>query len=219
MEGLYDSFLKYLLDEDKEKCVKIALSAVEEGSLTIPELYTGVLANILNNIRSHNSEKHLAIWQEHIRSAIIRTIIECCYPYIMRQVSEIHKGRFKAKVAIICPDGELHELGARMAADFFSLEGYKVYFVGSSTPYSEFLAVIDHVKPDYIALSITNFYNIVSAKKTIIEIRRRTTGNLKILAGGSALRNKPQLVKDIGADAYIDTYRDIQCLQEGVYEE
>lgn len=54
-----------------------------------------------------------------------------------------------------------------MVADFFYLEGFNATFVGTRTPASTIHKAIEVVEPDYLVISVTNFYNFASIKKTI----------------------------------------------------
>ena len=76
-DRLYQDFQSALEQEDKQQCVKLALGALEQGALDLVGLYTNILAPALNQMTFRDEDHHLAIWKEHIRSAIVRTILEC----------------------------------------------------------------------------------------------------------------------------------------------
>lgn len=214
METTYSKFINLLDLEDKENAVNLILSLLEEKKIDIVSLYTEVLAPSLNNMKRDIEEDGVSIWEEHVRSSIIRTIIECCYPYVIKEKNENYKNINYGKVIVICPAEEYHELGARMVSDFFTLCGYETVFVGSNTPKNEFLKVIDFVEPKYLVISVTNYYNLVAAKVTIEKIRNSSSKKLIILVGGHAFRNNPAAFKDINADMVIDNFNDIKNLQK-----
>lgn len=172
MQEVYKEFSALMNAENKEKAVELILKEFQKVQQVedFIKIYTDILARYLNEM-SCPSNVRICVWREHVRSSIIRTILECSYPYIVKLKKTISKENRKA--IIICPDGEYHELGARMAADFFSLAGYDAIFVGASTPKEDFIYVINEINPDIVALSITNFFNIVSAKNTISAIRQQ----------------------------------------------
>lgn len=207
MEELLIEFSNKLKEEDRNACISIAVSSLATGRIGVMDLYTGVLAPSLNTIGCDGDNK-LCIWKEHVRTSIIRSVIENTYPFVMK-TKETSGRKEIAHVAVVCPDGEYHEIGARMAADFFDMNGFTVTFVGASTPVSEFLHVINQLKPDYIALSVTNIYNIVAAKKTVEAIKSKLDYNVGIIAGGRAFTADKELYKEIGADLYLQTYDDI----------
>lgn len=213
MQKFYKDFLFALDKEDKRQAVEMVIKKLD--TITTKEelvsLYTEVLAKSLNEMTCNLKEKKLCIWKEHIRSSIIRTILECCYPYIVKLSDKDSKG----SVAIICPDGEYHEIGARMAADFFMLNGYRAVYVGSSMPKEEFVDAINEIHPEVLAMSVTNYYNLVAAKKTVEAIRAKVNYPLFVAVGGNAFINNPNSYKEIGADAVINTYADISAIKLG----
>ena len=96
-----------------------------------------------------------------------------------------------------------------MVSDFFTLLGYEATFIGSNTPKEAFLSSIDLIKPNYIAISVTNYYNLIMAKKAIAEIRSSKFKDYKILVGGNAFQNDHEKAKSIGADKLIYSFKDI----------
>lgn len=214
METIYNEFISLLEVEDKENAVNLILSLLKEKILDIVSLYTDILAPSLNNMKCNIDEAGGCIWKEHVRSSIIRTIVECCYPYVIKEKNKMYKDMNFGKVIIICPPEEQHEIGARMVSDFFTLCGYETIFVGSNTPKNEFLKVIDFINPKYLAISVTSYYNLVAAKDTIEKIRNSTNKKLNILIGGHAFKNNPEALKNTNADMVIDNFNDIRNLQK-----
>lgn len=214
MDTIYNQFIKLLDLEDKESAVNLALSLLEEKKIDIVSLYTDILAPSLNNMKCDIKEGGVCIWKEHVRSSIIRTIIECSYPYVIKEKNEKYKNTNYGKVIVICPSEEYHEIGARIVSDFFTLCGYETIFVGSNTPKNEFIKVIDYVNPKYLAISVTNYYNLVTVKDTIEKIRTSSNNKLTILVGGHAFKNNIEDVKRIGADMFIENFYDIKSLSK-----
>lgn len=208
MSKYLDEFLIPFGKGDKQGCVEFVLDKLSKGEVSVLSLYEDILKPALNDQVCDLKEKKLCVWKEHIRSAIVRTIIENCYSYVLREKANIGKAQ-KGMVAVICPDGEYHELGALMVSDYFTLCGYQSIFIGSSTPKEDFLDVIDEIKPDFIAVSVTNYYNLVSAKKTIGSIRAKSKHKVKIVVGGNAFLNNPEVYREIGADALVNTYDEV----------
>jgi methanogenic corrinoid protein MtbC1 len=210
MDGIYYTFLKFLDMEDRYACVELATGQLAAGETSIASLYQQVLTPALREKINHLTGKPITIWGEHIRTSIIRTVIECCYPYVIRDRGQ-HCGR--GSVIIFCPCEELHEIGARMAMDFFLLCGFEATFIGANTPQHDIIEAVEDALPEYVAISISNYFNMVAARRTIREIHNlRETKQLKfkIIAGGMAFEGKPGRCKDIGADVLLQTYEEIK---------
>jgi methanogenic corrinoid protein MtbC1 len=212
MHPLYDEFLGYIDKEDKEKCVEFVLNKLNNKELDIPTLYKEILEPSLNRFYCDMEAEKLCIWKEHVRTSIIRTIIELCYPFILKERKEKGIKVLNKKILIGCPSEEYHEIGARMIADIFVLNGFDATFVGANTPREEIRDAINILKPKYIGICVTNYYTLVEAEKAISLIRNHTEFDGKILVGGLAFQDNPDNFKKIGADTLIQDFKDIEKL-------
>jgi MerR family transcriptional regulator, light-induced transcriptional regulator len=209
MEQYYNQFCELLESEDRYGCIKYAQQLLSEKRVGIVELYQDIIKPSLQNITCKVNEKNMCVWEEHVRSAIARTVIECCYTYVVEEAIAM-KSKHQGKVVVICPQGEYHDIGARMIADFFTISGFETVFVGSNTPKADFLAAVESMKPNYVAISVTDYYNLFSAKKSIESIKSKVRADIKIIAGGNAFKSNPDAFKIIGADYLVDTFADIK---------
>jgi len=208
MDKIYEEFLSLLELEDKEGAVKYAINLLENKGVDIVELYTKILSKALNTMECKLEDKNICIWKEHIRTGIIRTIVELSYLHVLKKRDELSISNGK-KAVILCPPEEYHDLGARMASDFFIIAGYDTIFVGSNTPYNDFYNAIHVIKPDIVAISVSNYYNLVSTKKIISDLKNVKKENCKILVGGYAFDKDISNVKKVGADYYTNSFEDI----------
>lgn len=205
-----NSFVKAFNEEDKDKCVSLALKAVENNEIDIPFFYEQVLKRALYSIDECTSND--CIWREHRRTSIIRTVIECMYPYVLKLKNE--NKSINKKVILACPEKEYHEIGLRMIDDFFQINGYETVFIGTNTPKDQVLNAVLSFKPDYLAISVTDYYLLFEAQK-IIDLIKENASHVKIIVGGRAFKNNYEAIEDIGGDIYLETYADIKNLREG----
>lgn len=212
----YQEFMKYLEKEDKENSVNYVMQLISGREQDIVTLYDEILRPALYQIASSEKEQSITIGQEHIRTAIVRTIVECCYPFVVAERNlkfEPHELNQK-RVVIYCPEDEYHEIGPRMVEDYFALNGFDTLFLGGNTPRENLIELMEDLQPDYVAISVSNYYNIVPAKRSIEFLRNKLNKVPKIIVGGYALENKKNIAKDMGADLYLKTYEDIKALRE-----
>lgn len=212
METKYEIFMNAFNQLDKDSSVQLVYDWLNKKEITVIELYEGILVPALANLSDIEVDPSHSIWLEHIQSSIVRTIIEIAHPFVLANKKPLN-GK---KVAVICPDGEQHELGARMISDYLTLAGFKSYFVGRDTPKSEFSSMINELKLDYVAISVTNYYNLSEVHKTI-QLIEDSTRNITILLGGRAITNNPTpfLNKDhivilTSSDSLLDWIREVQ---------
>jgi len=177
---------------------------LEEKEVSIIELYEGILKKALYQIDCGEFDRE-CIWKEHIKTAIVRTIIEVSYPYILKEKKNV-KSTGK-KVLVVCPPEEYHEIGAKMVHDYFLLNGYDSTFIGANTPVEVIVDSVTYNKPDFVAVSVTNLYNIVNAKKLIQQIKK-TNKNIKIFAGGQAFLKDGSL-EATNADYHLKDFKSI----------
>jgi methanogenic corrinoid protein MtbC1 len=218
MHLLYEEFISYLDNKDRQKCVGFILSKLASNELDIVTLYEEILTLSLREEFCQDKQKKICIWEEHVRSSIIRTVIECCYPYVVKERDNKYGAVARGRVVVACPTGELHEIGARMVTDFFTLCGLDATFVGANTPQEEILDAIGYIKPRYMAISVSNYYNLLAARKTIQkmgEISKTLGPDFKVIVGGYAFEQNPCTCDDVGADLLLHNFADIKRLSEG----
>lgn len=216
MIKLYEEMMKFLRVEDKENSLRLCMTALENGSISVFDLYESVLAPGLNIItEEYDIDIETLIWKEHVRSGIIRTIVECSYPYVIKERDKLgYKNNSSA--IIMCPKLEEHELGARMVADFFTIAGYKTTFIGANTPENTILKAIETIEPKYICISVTNHFNLVATKKTIEKVKQTFEMDIKFVLGGYAFSSDPDMYKKVGGDILLKSFKDIMDLNKGV---
>lgn len=215
MGNLYESLLTSLKEENKEKALNICLTALKEKTVTIVDLYQSILSPVLNHIIAEYPNDEDLIWREHVRSGIVRNIVEAAFPYVLEERDRLGESN-KENVIIMCPDYEDHDLGARMISDFFTIAGYNSTFIGAKTPIKTILRAVEIISLKYLCISVTNYYNLISVKKTIESIKSSTNKNIKFLLGGSAFISNPNAHKEVGGDYLLNSFQDIINLSKGV---
>ena len=169
MDTIYKQFEAFFEEENKEEAVKYILEKLQAGEIDVIDLYTTILTPLLNNMTCKLADKRICIWKEHVKTAIVRTIVENCYSYVISKRNNLNYPR-RGVAAILCPPEEYHDLGARMVADFFTIGGYEAIYVGSNTPYKDFYNAVHVVRPEVVAISVSNYYNMFAFYNMILVI-------------------------------------------------
>ena len=102
-----------------------------------------------------------------------------------------------------------------MTSDFFQINGYDTLYVGTNTPRMQICEAIRSENPDYLAISVTDYYLIFEAKKIIQRVKEDCKRDIKVILGGQAFKKNRHLVDEIGADLYLESYEDVVKLREG----
>lgn len=182
-QKLFNEFHQYLQKEQKDKSVAFAMNLLDSNTLSIEQLYQDLLTPALTMFECEEKDEEVCIWKEHLRTSIIRTILESCYLHIVKRASLVPK--INKKIVVLTPAFEYHEIGAIMVSHFLLLEGFDASYIGANTPKHEILSAIRAYHPDYVALSVTTPYNMVITKQVTDEIKRFFP-EVKIILGGQA---------------------------------
>lgn len=209
---LFQTFLNYLKNEDKPGAVKFATELLDLHQISLEELYLDYLTPSLILFECDVEDEDICIWKEHFRTSIIRTILEIGYLHVLKRIE--NKPNNGVKIVVLTPAFEYHEIGAIMNTHFMLLEGFDAHYIGANTPKSEILSAIRTYHPDYVALSVTNPYNLVVTKQTTDEIKRFFP-EVGVILGGQAFKN-PHNIEHISYDLVLQNLDDLKAFSKKV---
>jgi len=183
-------FLDYtngLLQGDKDKCVQIVEELLSKKA-DIKDLYVDLFQRSMYHIGKMWEQGQLSIADEHIGTEITKSLMN-------KYASKIESEKKVNKTALIsCIDKEFHEIGARMAADVFELNGWNTYFLGACTPTREILKFIEIKKPDIVGLSFNFYLNVMRLLEVIDHIKKDYPQQQIIIGGQGISRDKENLL-------------------------
>jgi MerR family transcriptional regulator, light-induced transcriptional regulator len=193
----YDPFLEYLIQMDSEKAYQFVLNEIEKG-MTIKDVYLNIFQPTLYKTGELWQQRTISVAKEHYITAAIQHIIGRLYPLLFK-----NKEQPKYKVTAVCAGDELHEIGMRMVADFFEISNWDSYFLGSNIPISVVLNQLIEQPTDLLAISATTSQHLVQVKELIQAVKKHPAlKKTKIMVGGRAFNETPDLWKKIQADGY-----------------
>ncbi len=191
-------YMGLILSGKREKARQLILTALDEGIPT-KEIYLDVFQRSQREIGYLWETDQITVAKEHYSTAATQMIMAGLYSHIAKEIKK------DKSVLIACIGGELHELGARMVADFFEMEGWDTYYVGANTPTDSLLKTIEEQKPDILGLSVTMSYNLPKLSELINRIRTETNvPQMKIIIGGRPFTISPDLWKKYNVDGYAE---------------
>jgi methanogenic corrinoid protein MtbC1 len=214
-QELFQSFLSALTQSDKASCVKLIQTALIGKKISIIDLYSNLLIPSLNSVANNEKIQEINIWEEHIRSGIVRTIVEMAYPFVLAESAyKSDSLGLNIKALVFCLEEEYHEIGARINADYMTLLGFDVYFIGANTPKKEILSAIETLKPRVVSISVSNYYHLPKLNALIEEIQTKILEKPIILVGGYAVDHTPKAHEVIHPDFFIHNFEDIKRITE-----
>lgn len=184
----------------------MVLEAAESG-VDVRRIYLEVFQPSQREIGRLWAEGKISVAHEHFCTAATQLIMSQLYPRIFS--TEKHGGTLVAT----CASGDLHELGVRMVADFFEMEGWHTYYLGANTPVEAVVALSVERKADLVAISATLTRHLSQVEELTREIRQLPDlARTRVLVGGHPFNQDVDLWKQMGADGTARDARDAVAL-------
>lgn len=191
-------YLDYLLRGSSRKAKKLINTVIEDG-MSITEVFDEILTKVQYEIGRLWETNQISVAREHLATQISKSIL-----MDLKYMGEIPDFKNKKILATTIP-GERHDLGIQMLTQRFELEGWKVYFLGSDTPIEDIIQMINDFEIDILALSVGLLSHVSTLKTYIQKIRNSKVKKIKIIVGGKAVNEFPNIWKELGADGYTKT--------------
>ncbi len=179
---LYSAYLDALLAGDRRRCQTI-FTGLLEGGVPVRRVYADLVKRSLYEVGVLWERNRISVAIEHVATAISEGLLNFALPYAL-DVDPVGK---RALVAGVSP--EPHQVGAKIVADVFEMNGWDSVFVGANTPEVELVRCVREVRPDVVALSLTMMFNIGALEALIIGLRRARF-EPKIIVGGQGLEHQ-----------------------------
>ncbi len=173
-------FLKTLLDGKRLESTAMVMQELSRLK-SLPAIYETIFKPALYRIGDLWQSGQISVANEHLAAAIIEAIMNELY---FRIITGEHTGK---TVVAACVEGELHQIGIRMVADVFEMNGWSAHFLGADTPGVDLNDFIRRTGPDALALSLSSDCRLAALEKTVEAVDREFP-ELFILAGGLAFR-------------------------------
>jgi methanogenic corrinoid protein MtbC1 len=191
---LAKSYLASLLACERQIASRLILDAVAGGT-SIKDVYLHVFQQSQQEIGRLWQTNQVTVAQEHYCTAVTQMIMSQLYPQIF---AGPRNGR---RFVGACVGGDLHELGVRMVADFFEMDGWDTVYLGANVPSSDLIRTLQDRNPDVVGISATITPHVSAVTRLIAAIRaEKSCHNIKILVGGYPFIVAPDLWKTVDAD-------------------
>lgn len=189
-------YLDALLRHDRQAASRLILGAVQSG-VGVRDIYLQVFQPVQWEIGRLWQINRISIAQEHFCTAATQLIISQLYPYLFTGE------RNDLTLVATCVAGELHEIGVRMVADFFEMEGWNTHYLGASMPAPDIVRTLAERRADVLCISTTLTTHLPIAADLIAAVRNDpATRSIQILVGGHAFSQAPELWRKLGADGF-----------------
>jgi methanogenic corrinoid protein MtbC1 len=188
-------FLEAALEGNSAEAIAGLKQAVAEG-LDVREVYTSVLLPAQREIGRLWHADEVSVAEEHLVSATTRQAMAVLLHSAERQPAN------GATLVAACVPGNIHDIGLLALTDLLQLAGWRTIYLGADVPIKDLPATVDFFQADLVLLGSTLSTQIEPAKKAIAALREQCTRPVKIMVGGAAFDEVPDLWQTLGADAY-----------------
>jgi len=195
-EETYEKYLNLILEGDHKKCLKLVNEKVNSNQQKI-SFYTNVIKPTMYRVGRMWEEGEISIAKEHLASSVTARVMASLF---FGDSKDIEK---KGKAIVTAAYNEFHEIGPWMIADALEINGWEVKYLGANTPNKDLINITKDYKPDILAVSAAMPYHIDNVYSLIEKIKKtKTLSSIKIMVGGLAFKNNPDMWEQIKADGY-----------------
>jgi MerR family transcriptional regulator, light-induced transcriptional regulator len=179
-EEQYQNFFTALLASDRMQCTHIMQSLLVP-EIDLKDLYVHLFQRALYEVGEQWEKGNISVAIEHAATAIVERLLTIVQPKVFAG------GERRHTAVIACVVEEYHQLGARMIADLFELQGWRCFFLGANTPLPDLLQLIRKHQPQVVGLSLSIYFNLPSLLQVYTALRKEFPKQL-IIVGGQAFR-------------------------------
>lgn len=179
-EDVYNNYFDYLICGNKRGCSQI-VEGLMENNCSVENIYAGLFQRSLYQVGEYWEQNLISVATEHMVTAITESLMISMQPKIF------NTERVGKKAVIASVAGEFHQVGAKMVADVFEMNGWDGHFLGGNTPEMELIRFIDETKPDVIGLSLTLYFNLPALLSEVEKIKHYFP-ETPLIVGGQAFK-------------------------------
>lgn len=105
-----------------------------------------------------------------------------------------------------------HDIGIRAIAYLLEMDGWRTVFLGPDVPRNDLPAAIHFFDADIALLSMALSSQLSKLQESIAAVRSSCDKDIKIMVGGNAFRDAPDIWQRIGADGFAESAEDALTL-------
>ncbi len=162
-----------------------------------------VVVPLLHEIGDRWADGSLSVANEHLASAVVRTVLGNMNETIGREEAA-------PRLVVTTPPGQLHELGALLVTVWAASEGWNSTYLGPNLPTADIAAAARMRRAQAVGLSLVYPEQDPDLAGELRNLRRRLQKGVMILVGGRAAHHYRDVLEEIEATVV----HDLQDLRE-----
>ena len=207
-ERLYRDYLRALLAGERRQCREM-VQRLLDANIELKVLFIDLFQRSMYEVGELWERNRITVANEHLATSITESLLNLAYPALF---AADHKDK---KAVISCSANEYHQIGGKIVADIFELNGWDSHFLGANLPHEDLSRFIQEVQPDVVGLSLSIIANLDNLKLGI-EVVRTNFPKLDLLIGGQAFRwGGIDAIRRYPGTEYISSLDELENLIEG----
>jgi methanogenic corrinoid protein MtbC1/DNA-binding XRE family transcriptional regulator len=191
---LRSAYATAVLDGNADEAHKVLDQGLASG--VIPsKLYLDVLMPVQVELGARWHRGEISIPQEHIATQI--TLRQ------MTRLKGLLKTRLKLglKAVVSSVEGDQHFIGAQAVADFLSVDGWEVDFLGADVP-TDHLVPFSKARGAHLVCVSCSLTGLVPVAAKLVQELKKLNPAPKVIVGGATFIMNPDLAEQVKADAF-----------------
>ena len=188
MSVLLDEYTAAALSGDRATAAELAtdFAGRDESCLRV---VTQLLAPSQRDVGERWLRGECTVAEEHSATFVTESVLSSLAVGLETQE---HVGT----VVMVCAEGELHSLPARMATELMTANGWRVIHLGSAMPAGKLRYYLAEIGADVVGVSVTLATNLPGAARTVRAARQ---AGYSVICGGRAFDSSGARARSIGA--------------------
>jgi methylmalonyl-CoA mutase cobalamin-binding domain/chain len=201
-------------DADVDEAIRLIEEYVAENG--VEHLLRDVLGPMLDSIGKLAQKNEVSLAQSYVAAKVAEGAMAMAERAEPGKISQGVKG----PVVLGNIEDDCHALGRKIVASLLRADGWKVIDLGIDVEAEEFVDKAVEVGARVIGVSALTVTTAEGIRRVREEIDRRgLTKTVKLAAGGAAIRRRPELVEQIGADGTAYDASEAPALFERLWNE
>jgi methanogenic corrinoid protein MtbC1 len=188
VDGIYEQYVNNLIKGKRIPCSEI-LDSLISREFNVHNIYVELFQKSLYQVGRMWENNEISVATEHLATSITENLLNKVYAKI--PVAE----PVQKKVVVTSIENETHQIGGKMVADIFEMQGWDAIYLGGNTPAIDLVDFVEQTKPDLVALSISVYSHMNTLVKTVDLLNKRFK-TLPILIGGQAFQRGGHSIVD-----------------------
>jgi methanogenic corrinoid protein MtbC1 len=193
---LLERYVAAQLEGDRRSALRVVVDEGLGRGVPVARLYLDVVQAAQYKIGELWQRNRISVAQEHLATAISQLALAELYRALPAATP------LDRRVLVACVGGELHDLGARITADFFEMAGFQVRYLGANVPTDSLVPMVRDDPPDVLVLSVTMSFQVDVLREAAWRTREVAGDRVRLAIGGQAFAWAPELVGQMGAEIY-----------------